>query len=78
MQRRIFIVRSIAAAAVAASAAQPALARTCSRAGGARVVRVARRAFWGAVPGGCGDHRRRRSLHAGYTLADALTGGRAR
>jgi hypothetical protein len=78
MHRRIFIVRSIAAVAVASSAARPALARRWSRASGAYVAGIARRPFWGAVPGGCGDHRRRRSFQAGYTLADALAGGRAR
>ncbi len=77
MHRRIFIVRSIAAVAIAASAKRPALAQPCSSASGARVAGIVRRPFWGAVPGGCGDHRGR-SLHGGYTLADALAGRRAR
>jgi len=70
MHRRSFIIRS-AVALAAATATAPSLARAASPTRGAVVVRVVRHGWWGAVPGGCRDHRRR-SMHAGYTRRDAL------
>ena len=70
MKRRRFIIRTIGAFALAA--ARPTLARAASLDTGASVTAILRHGTWGAIPGGCGDARRVRSMHAAYTRADAL------
>jgi hypothetical protein len=70
MQRRSFVVRAIASFAVVAGAQRPVLARAF--AGTRPRVTIRRHGIWGAVPGGCGDHRRRGRMHAGYSRYDAL------
>jgi hypothetical protein len=62
MQRSIFILRSIGSLAMAPFLTWPAFARTT------RGVEL------GAVPGGCRDHRRRRTFQSGYTRTDARVG----
>ena len=71
MNRRRFIARTIGALALT-TAARPTLARASSTATGASVIAIRRHGTWGAMPGGCGDARRARSMHAPYTRADAL------
>jgi hypothetical protein len=72
MHRRSFILRSISALAGVSLASVPTLARAYSGASGASVTGVVRYRPWGAIPGGCANRRRRGTMHAGYTRADAL------